>query len=150
MVGATVEGYQRALQITQNRYNAGVAPKSDVLQAQTQLANAQSTPEGLNQDRATFENAIAVLVGEPASGFRLAADPAAEDAWVDHVNQVAAFTLYPKGNSWYMGANVPGKPRVFMPYIGGVGPYRAVCDEVVADGYRGFTLRGRDADAAGT
>lgn len=76
MVGATVEGYQRALQITQNRYDAGVAPKSDVLQAQTQLTNAQSTLEGLNQDRATFENAIAVLVGEPASGFRLAADPA--------------------------------------------------------------------------
>ena len=69
------------------------------------------------------------------------ADVDAEDAWVDHVNQVAAFTLYPKGNSWYMGANVPGKPRVFMPYLGGVGPYRRVCEEVAADGYRGFTLR---------
>jgi len=76
MVQTTVQGYQRALQITTNRYNAAIAPKSDVLQAQTQLANAQSTLEGLVQDRATFENAIAVLVGEPASGFRLAADPA--------------------------------------------------------------------------
>lgn len=75
MVQTTVEGYQRALQITTNRYNAAIAPKSDVLQAQTQLANAQSTLEGLIQDRATFENAIAVLVGEPASSFRLAADP---------------------------------------------------------------------------
>lgn len=75
MVQATVEGYRRSLQITTNRYDAAIAPKSDVLQAQAQLANAQSTLEGLIQDRATFENAIAVLVGEPASGFRLAADP---------------------------------------------------------------------------
>ena len=44
---------------------------------------------------------------------------AAEDAWVDHVNEVASVTLYPKANSWYLGANIPGKPRVFMPYIGG-------------------------------
>jgi cyclohexanone monooxygenase len=69
------------------------------------------------------------------------ADVDAEDAWVDHVNQVAAFTLYPQADSWYMGANVPGKPRVFMPYLGGVGPYRKVCEDVAADGYRGFTLR---------
>lgn len=39
-----------------------------------------------------------------------------------------------------MGANIPGKPRVFMPYVGGVGAYREICDEVVADGYRGFSL----------
>ena len=49
-------------------------------------------------------------------------------------------TLYPRANSWYMGANIAGKPRVFMPYIGGVGPYRAKCDEVAAHGYEGFTL----------
>ena len=72
MVQATVDGYQRSLQITTNRYNAAIAPKSDVLQAQTQLANAQSTLEGLVQTRATFENAVAVLVGEPASSFRIA------------------------------------------------------------------------------
>ena len=64
----------------------------------------------------------------------------AQDAWVDHVNQVAGFTLYPKANSWYMGANVPGKPRVFMPYAGGVGAYRKKCDEVAAKGYEGFAL----------
>ena len=50
-------------------------------------------------------------------------------------------TLYPLANSWYMGSNVPGKPRVLMPYIGGVGVYREECDEIVADGYRGFTMR---------
>lgn len=74
MIAATVEGYQRVVQITQNRYDAGIAPRSDVLQAQSTLANARSTLEGLTQDRTTFENAIAVLVGEPASTFRLAAD----------------------------------------------------------------------------
>ena len=65
----------------------------------------------------------------------------AEDEWVDHVREVGDGTLYPKANSWYMGANVPGKPRVFLPYVGGVGPYRQRCDEVVADGYRGFDIR---------
>ena len=64
----------------------------------------------------------------------------AEDAWVEHVNEVGDATLYPQANSWYMGANIPGKPRVFMPYVGGVGVYRAKCDEVAARGYEGFTL----------
>ena len=64
----------------------------------------------------------------------------AEDEWVAHVNEVAEATLYPQANSWYMGANVPGKPRVFLPYVGGVGPYRDICNEVAAEGYRGCVL----------
>jgi cation diffusion facilitator CzcD-associated flavoprotein CzcO len=64
----------------------------------------------------------------------------AEDDWVDHVNEVGNTTLYPTANSWYMGSNVPGKPRVFMPYIGGVGVYRQTCDDVAAKGYEGFTI----------
>ena len=64
----------------------------------------------------------------------------AENNWVDHVNEVAFKTLYPSANSWYMGANIPGKPRVFMPYIGGVGNYRETCDKIAADGYEGFAL----------
>jgi len=73
---------------------------------------------------------------------------AAQDSWVAHVNDVASQTLFPVGNSWYLGANVPGKPRVFMPYIGGVGRYRAICDQVAAAGYTGFDLgtAGQDAD----
>jgi cyclohexanone monooxygenase len=67
---------------------------------------------------------------------------AAEDDWVDHVNKVADTTLYPSAASWYMGANIPGKPRVFMPYIGGVGAYRQKCDEIAANGYEGFELAG--------
>lgn len=65
---------------------------------------------------------------------------AAEDRWVAHVNDVAAGTLYPQADSWYMGANIPGKPRIFMPYIGGVGAYRRICDEVAAKGYEGFAI----------
>jgi cyclohexanone monooxygenase len=71
---------------------------------------------------------------------RIEAQPDAQDAWVDHVNEVGNLTLYPRANSWYMGANVPGKPRIFMPYIGGVGVYRQKCDEVAAKGYEGFVL----------
>jgi cyclohexanone monooxygenase len=64
----------------------------------------------------------------------------AEDAWVAHVNEAAGYTLYPTAASWYMGANVPGKPRIFMPYVGGVGNYRQKCDEVAARDYEGFAL----------
>jgi cyclohexanone monooxygenase len=64
----------------------------------------------------------------------------AEDQWVAHVNEVAHATLYPQANSWYMGANIPGKPRIFMPYIGGVGVYRRICNEIAAKEYEGFVM----------
>lgn len=74
----------------------------------------------------------------------LAAFEAQEDAqhrWVQHVNEVADQTLYPKANSWYIGANIPGKPRVFMPYVGGLDKYRGICDEVARNGYQGVVLK---------
>lgn len=71
---------------------------------------------------------------------RIEADPDAETNWVAHVNEVADSTLYPRANSWYVGANIPGKPRVFMPYVAGVGVYRKLCDEIATDGYRGLKL----------
>jgi cyclohexanone monooxygenase len=64
---------------------------------------------------------------------------AAQDAWVEHVNAIAGTTLYPTCNSWYLGANVPGKPRVFMPLIG-FPPYVEKCNDVAAKGYEGFVL----------
>jgi cyclohexanone monooxygenase len=69
---------------------------------------------------------------------RIAADPAAQEAWVAHVARVADKTLFPRAASWYMGANIPGKPRVFMPYIGA--GYRQKCADVAAAGYEGFEL----------
>jgi cation diffusion facilitator CzcD-associated flavoprotein CzcO len=64
----------------------------------------------------------------------------AEDHWVPHVNEVAAAHLRSACNSWYIGANIPGKQRVFMPYIGGFPMYLKKCQEVVAAGYEGFVL----------
>ena len=68
--------------------------------------------------------------------------PAAEAGWMQHVNDCANITLFPNAKSWYTGASVPGKPRVFLPYIGGVDTYRKICDEVVEQGYLGFAFRG--------
>jgi cation diffusion facilitator CzcD-associated flavoprotein CzcO len=69
------------------------------------------------------------------------ATPEAEAGWVQHVADVGALTLFPQADSWYMGANVPGKARVFLPYLGGVGVYRDLCADVAAKGYEGFALR---------
>lgn len=66
----------------------------------------------------------------------------AEKDWVEHVNAVADMTLYPTCNSWYLGANVPGKPRVFMPHIG-FPPYVEKCEDVAAKGYEGFSFQDR-------
>ncbi len=70
---------------------------------------------------------------------RIEATAPAQEAWVSHVNETAAPTILPTCNSWYLGANIPGKPRVFMPYLG-FAPYVAKCEEVVANGYEGFAL----------
>jgi cyclohexanone monooxygenase len=66
---------------------------------------------------------------------------ATEDAWAEHARAIGEASLYPRAKSWYMGANVPGKPRVLLPYVGGVGAYRERCEEVAASGYAGFELR---------
>ena len=71
---------------------------------------------------------------------RIEATRAAEDAWMAHHEEVAAETLFPSCNSWYVGANVPGKPRTVTPYTGGFSTYIEKCEAVVANGYEGFTL----------
>mgnify|MGYP005830284087 FL=1 len=73
----------------------------------------------------------------------------AEYEWVDHVNMVANFTLFPRANSWYIGANIPGKPRVFMPYVGGLGVYAQKCQQVAEAGYEGFVLGAGEREKAG-
>ena len=74
----------------------------------------------------------------------------AEDAWVAHSQELANASLFPQTDSWYMGANIPGKPRVFLPYLGGVGGYREKCDEVVANDFEGFTFTTLDREGAQT
>ena len=75
-------------------------------------------------------------------GFeRIEATPEAVDRWVADVNEAANATLLPRAkHSWYLGANVPGKPRVFMPYAGGMARYREICAGIAANGYEGFAL----------
>ncbi|CAN5144629.1 NAD(P)/FAD-dependent oxidoreductase [soil metagenome] len=73
------------------------------------------------------------------------ADPDAENKWVEHVSELADGTLYPEADSWYMGANIPGKPRVFLAYVAGVGTYKQRCDAVAAAGYAGFVHDGKQA-----
>ena len=68
------------------------------------------------------------------------ADLDAENVWISHVNEVAEPTMFMLANSWYLGANIPGKPRVFMPYAGGLGTYREKCNEIADNGYEGFIL----------
>src|SRR5690606_15010731 len=79
---------------------------------------------------------------------RVEADASAEEEWVAHVNETAEQTLFTLADSWYLGANIPGKPRVFMPYPGGVGVYREKCDEIAANGYTGFRLEPAETPAA--
>ena len=93
---------------------------------------------------------IAGCLGHMQSGghTRIAATQEAEDRWVKYNEEVAQSTLYPKANSWYMGANIPGKPRIFMPYVGGVHTYYRLCKDIVAKGYEGFTFSRHDEPAS--
>ena len=76
---------------------------------------------------------------------RIDADAAAEEGWGEHVDAAAQRTLFPRANSWYTGANIPGKPRRFMLYVQKIGIYRKECDTVAQEGYRGFHLSRVDA-----
>jgi cyclohexanone monooxygenase len=78
---------------------------------------------------------------------RIMADHEAQRKWVDHVREIADTTLYPLANSWYMGTNIPGKPKVFMPYVAGVEVYTNECKRVVQEGYEGFDFSAEKVDA---
>jgi cyclohexanone monooxygenase len=82
------------------------------------------------------------LIGYLSAGGHASAQATeyAQNTWMEHVAEVAYSTLFPMADSWYVGANIPGKPRVFTPYVGGVGPYAARCAEVAAAGYEGFDI----------
>ena len=96
-------------------------------------------PVAIEQHAEWIAGCIADLRGRGLA--RIEATDGAADRWVEHVNEAADATLLPQASSsWYLGANVPGKPRVFMPYAGGMARYRAICEEVAAKGYEGFAL----------
>jgi cyclohexanone monooxygenase len=93
-------------------------------------------PVSIEQHVEWIGDCLTWLRGHGATAIE-ATEQAAAD-WTDHVQEVASHTLHPKAASWYMGANIPGKPRIFLPYIGGVGTYRDHCAGVAARGYEGF------------
>jgi cyclohexanone monooxygenase len=95
-------------------------------------------PVAIEQHVEWISDCIAALRADGV--LTIEANEEAEEAWTAHVNEVAALTLYPRAASWYMGANIPGKPRIFMPYIGGVDVYTDKCNAVAAHGYEGFRL----------
>jgi cation diffusion facilitator CzcD-associated flavoprotein CzcO len=93
---------------------------------------------------------ISGLIGHMRDGGLDVVEPTreAEEEWVKHSQEVAHTTLFPESATWYMGANIPGKPQVFLPYLGGLGPYRQKCDEVAANGYEGFAFASREGTGA--
>jgi len=98
-----------------------------------------NVPRCLEQNVEWVSDAIAYM---RERGYRsIAATPEAEEAWVRHVADTVAGTLFPETESWFMGANVPGKVRVFQLYGGGLRLFREKCDEVAANGYSGFVFR---------
>jgi cyclohexanone monooxygenase len=91
------------------------------------------------EDHVEFaSDAIAHVLARGAATIEPAPD--AETAWVEQINVMADMTLFPRTDSWYMGANIPGKPRGLMTFVGGAPAYRAICAEVVENDYRGFTV----------
>ena len=106
------------------------------------LITGPGSPSVLSNMMVSIEQHVRMIADclETLGGKTIEATPAAEHAWVEHGNAVAAPTVYPDGKSWYTGANIPGKPRTFMAYIGGVPGYRAICEAIDRDGYHGFAI----------
>ncbi len=95
-------------------------------------------PVAIEQHVEWISNCIEYMRSEGYS--RIEATTDAEEAWVEHVNAAAKMTLFYEAKSWYVGANIPGKTQVFMPYVGGMIDYSERCNEVAGKGYEGFEL----------
>jgi cation diffusion facilitator CzcD-associated flavoprotein CzcO len=103
-------------------------------------------PVSIEQHVEMYSELIAYMAEH---GYEVAeADAEAQAEWGEHVNEVASRTMFMLADSWYLGANIPGKPRVFMPYVGGVGAYREHCEQIARDGYPGFTFTAAEEAAA--
>ena len=89
-----------------------------------------------------------IAVAGAGPGATIEASAEAEARWVAFVNATAENTIYLGCKSWYIGANIPGKPHVFMPYVGGFDRYKRHCDAIAAKGYEGFVLSTREARAS--
>jgi cyclohexanone monooxygenase len=109
------------------------------------LVNGPGSPSVLSNMITSIEQHVDWIVTcidhvRSSGHTRIGASEEAESAWFDHVNETAAGTLLTSSDSWYIGANVPGKPRYFMVYLGGTNNYNETIGRVAAEGYRGFTI----------
>jgi cyclohexanone monooxygenase len=107
--------------------------------------NGPSSPGVLANMLQSIEHHIDLIAGciahmENNGIARVDADETAQVAWAQEVADLAETTLFTKANSWYMGANIPGKPRVFMMYVGGLDKYVERCEAIISDGYTGFNF----------
>ncbi len=110
------------------------------------MINGPGSPSVLSNMVQSIEQHVDIISGCLAhmqkNGLAICeADTAAEDAWTAHCREVVAGSMRATEDSWYLGANIPGRPRVFMPYAGGVPAYLRKCDSVIAAGYTGFSFR---------
>ncbi|MEG9860964.1 MAG: alpha/beta hydrolase fold domain-containing protein [Parvularculales bacterium] len=108
-----------------------------------------SSPSVLSNMLVSIEqhvNWVTDCIGWMRENGKTAIEPsdAAECEWAEHTAHLASMTLFPKADSWYMGANMPGKPRMFLAYVGGVGAYRMICDQVAANNYYGCEFTPKD------
>ncbi|BBX82351.1 flavin-containing monooxygenase [Mycolicibacterium aubagnense] len=111
------------------------------------LITGPGSPSVLSNMAVSIEQHVELVVGAMAylraHGFdTIEPTPTAEAGWMQHVADAGAITMFPQANSWYVGANIPGKARVFMPYAAGVDFYAAACADVVSQDYLGFQLTG--------
>lgn len=108
------------------------------------LVTGPGSPSVLSNMLVSIEQHVELITGLIEQALqrqaRIDVSAEAERAWAETVNDAANATLMPQANSWYLGANIPGKPRMFMPFVGGVDTFRIACDRVVADDFAGFTF----------
>ncbi|MEO7914261.1 MAG: NAD(P)/FAD-dependent oxidoreductase [Novosphingobium sp.] len=121
------------------------------------MVNGPGSPSVLGNVIATIEQHVEFLrdlieFAQRTGVITVEADPASEQDWMDHVQALAQGTLFMKANSWYLGSNIEGKPRMMMPYVGGLHNYRKLCDDIVEHGFKRFvfTYDNAVAEDAGT
>ena len=107
------------------------------------LVTGPQSPAVLSNMMVSIEQHVEWIVGalehaRDESLVRFEVTPAAESEWLEHAAELGQIMVYRNANSWYVGGNIEGKPRTVLPYLGGVGPFRAKCEQVARDGYAGF------------
>ncbi|WP_349828873.1 flavin-containing monooxygenase [Brevibacterium litoralis] len=107
------------------------------------LVTGPQSPSVLSNMMVSIEQHVEMILAaldtaREAGAGRIGTSRAAQEAWMAHCREVESMSLFRKADSWYSGTNVPGKPRIVLPYVGGVGVFREVCTDVMAADWKGF------------